>query len=368
MKLEKGKISHIQLMFSLVIFIQGALFTIRFSYAVMYRDIWFFAIVSLLISLIFVLLYVKIMSLFPGKTIITINDLVFGAVLGKVISILYLMFFIIVAISNIRIVSDYMVGTFMTRTPYMAFAVLFVLVCMWAVYCGIETIGRLSLIFFVIVSAALISILLMVSNNADFKNFLPILDVNLIDSVHVIHGFCTIFYGEVFIFMMIAPYVTDRTKIKKALVLGLVIGAVSLIFTALMITAVLDKFALISYNPIIETVRQIELKGIVPRIEIIAMGANLFSVFMRISILYYVIVLGIGQLLKLRSYKILVLPVGVLMIALTIPLYENAIEQGEVGSLYWPFLASIILFIFPILTLITTAIRGQTKNGEEDAV
>ncbi|MGE4483671.1 MAG: hypothetical protein AB7C97_01010, partial [Oscillospiraceae bacterium] len=93
----------------------------------------------------------------------------------------------------------------------------------------------------------------------------------------------------------------------------------------------------------------------------------IFSVFIKVSAIYYAAALSLGQILNLKSYKSLIIPIGVIFIALTVPMFDNTISQAESGTDCWPFFATIFEILLPAVTLITAKIRGiSAENGGEN--
>lgn len=75
--------------------------------------------------------------------------------------------------------------------------------------------------------------------------------------------------------------------------------------------------------PSFEAVRLIDIAHILTRLEIL-IAINLLTMgFLRISVFFYGTVLGIAQLLDLRSYRLLVFPVGILMIILSLSNFKS---------------------------------------------
>jgi spore germination protein KB len=75
--------------------------------------------------------------------------------------------------------------------------------------------------------------------------------------------------------------------------------------------------------------------------------------------------LGLAQLLKLRSYTSLVIPIGAIAAAIAARLYESDMEQIYAGMNVWPFNASIYEFVLPLLTLAIVWIRRLPRKKED---
>ena len=364
MKLEKGIISNSQLTFLIGVFIQGSLFCTTFLYSVTYRDIWIATLVSFIMFIIFSFIYINLMRSVPGKNLIQIDDVVFGPYLGKVISSAYIFFFIMLSSVNIRFVCDFIAGIFMGETPLLAFAVIFILLCVWSVYHGLEVLARTSFVFLVLVSISIILIFLLNIDQMAFENFLPILRVPIMDFIQVNHILLSVFFGETFIFLMIMPYVTDQKKVKKSYQLGLLIGEITILIVSVIITSTMDRLSTAVDNPLIVMVREIDVGKVITRMEFVIMCVILFSVFIKVTAIFYAAALSLGQILNLKSYKPLIIPIGVILVALTVPMFDTPIAQAESGSEVWPFFATVFEVLLPVATLITAKIRGiSAENG-----
>lgn len=357
MKLEKGIISNQQMAASIGVFIQGSLFCTTFLYKVAYRDIWLSTLSAFAAFAAFSCVYFGLLRAMPGKSLIEIDDLVFGPYVGKVVSSVYIFFFVTLAVANIRFVCDFALGLFMDETPLLAFAVMYVLLSAWAVNSGLEVVVRTGLIFLVIVSASIALIFVFNLNNMDYANFLPLFRTPMPDFLQLNHIIFSIFFGEIFVFMMIIPYVGDQSKIKKSYMLGIVAGEATLLTVSVIITSTMGGMSTILSNPIIVMVREINMAKVITRIEFLTMAVILFSAFIKITVIFYASALGLGQVLNLRSYRPLVLPLSAVLISLTIPMFDTPAVQALSGKNTWPFYASIFEFILPAITLITAKLR-----------
>ncbi|WP_052446798.1 GerAB/ArcD/ProY family transporter [Candidatus Soleaferrea massiliensis] len=362
MKLEKGIISSSQLIFLIGIFIQGSIFSTTFVFDITPKDVWLALLTSFAVMALFALVYVKLMQKFPGKNLIQLNNIVFGPYLGKMVSVLYIIFFILMATANLRFLSDFIAGLFMVDTPVIIFAVMLVFACAWAVRNGVETLARISLIFLVIVSISVILIVILTASKFEFNNLLPVLNVPLMDFIQANHIILTIFFGEIFVFMMLIPYINNMKKAKKSVLLGLTIGAATMFISSVMVSGVLGNMANIAGSPIITTIRQIEVAKVLTRMDFIVVGMLIFSIFMKISVIHYAVALGIGHLFNLQSYKPVVIPIGIIFIGLVVPMHDNPVSQVESAMKTWPFFASIFEFLLPVITLLVAALRRLPKK------
>ena len=68
-------------------------------------------ILSFLVSLIFVYIYATLNKWFPSKSLIEINEAVFGKIIGKIISAGYLFYFFTLIILNARIAVSWAISS-----------------------------------------------------------------------------------------------------------------------------------------------------------------------------------------------------------------------------------------------------------------
>jgi spore germination protein KB len=305
------------------------------------------------------------MDMYSGSNLLELNNMVFGVYLGKVISALYLLFFVILITANLRLLCDYIAGNYMVDTPIIVIALMFLFVIAWAVYAGLEVLARIGVIFFVIVSALMALIFVLTISKMDVTNFFPIFDISLMEFVQTNHIITTIFFGESFLFMMVIPYIANRDKMKRSILFGLIAGEISLILSTIMITGVLGDLASITNSPLNIVLRQVELGRVLSRMEFIVTGILVFSVFMRIAVIFYVTTLGVGQYFGFKSYKALVIPIGVVVLGLVVPMFYSPSAQLECGIRTWPFFASFFEFLLPVITIIVALLRRLFKKKGE---
>ena len=70
---------------------------------------------------------------YPGKTIIEINDCVFGTYIGKIFSSLYIFFFFSLAFLNANNMSGFVSSYVLPDTPTVVILFMFMFVCAWSV-------------------------------------------------------------------------------------------------------------------------------------------------------------------------------------------------------------------------------------------
>lgn len=361
MKLEKGEISSSQLMFLVCAYMQGGLVSLSYADPISRHDTWLAVITALIMGLLFSLVYIKLASIFPGKTAIEINDLIFGTYLGKLISLQYLYLFITLLSIYLWFIGDFVLTFIMPETPITLIISMFTFVSAWAVRQGIEVIGRMSIAIVLIATLIISLTFVLLFKDMEFSNFLPIFEVPLKDLLQSTHIIMHISFSEVLIFLMVIPYINKPKQVKKSILLGLFSGGLLLLTTSIRNIATLGPLSSIVTSPAIEAVRLIDIGKIITRLEVLVAMAQIFSLFIITSILYYASALGIAQITKLRSYKPIVSPLGIFAVALAFISYDSSMQLSHSAMYITPIFSAWFYLILPLLSLVVAKLRKLPK-------
>lgn len=367
MNIEKGEISSSQLMFLILCFIQSAHLTAVFIYHVSKHDTWLCVIAGFGVSLVFSLIYIALAQKFPGKNLIQIYDSIYGQYLGKLFSILFIFFFLLVIAPNLYYFSNFWLTYIMPETPRLAILIMFVFVCVWAVRNGIEVIARCSFLLVIITAASILIVTVLLLKDMKFTYFLPVFEIPLKDFVQSTHIVVSIPFCEIVVFLMVIPYTNNIKQAKKSVLLGLTLGAIQLLVIVARDTAVLGPIEDIAASPPFGAVRQIDIAKILTRLDILVAIALLVTMFIKVCVFFYATALGIAQLFNLQSYVQMVIPIGIISISFAMQIHGSAIEQAYVGANSWPFFTIPFEFLIPLISLLIAKMRRLPEKQGRDS-
>ena len=363
MTLDKSKISKTQFMFSVACFIQSSSLLTSFFTSITKQDSWIAVILGSIVSIPILLIYSYIMKTFPNKNLIEINDIVFGPIIGKVFSITYIGFFITISSINTKDLGEFVQKTILENTPSVIIVGLLLLLCSWSVRNGIEIVTRYSLLFTFIATIIVVSTIFLTIDQMEMDNFLPILQEPTMTYVQATHIILAIPFGEIVVFLMINPNLDIEPKKRMSyLFYGFLLGGITLLLVVFRDIAVLSKTIEIFLLPSYETLRLISIHSTISRVEALFAISLIILMFFKISILYYISVLGIAHIFKMKSYKTLVLSVGVIIMIYSYTVYPSIIAHMESGSRTAPFGWIVVEAILPLITLIVAKIRKLPKE------
>ena len=361
MKVEKGIISGKQLMFLIIVHLQASTLAISFIASLVNQSLWIIISFTFILMFIFFWIYLKISLQFPGLNLIEINDILYGKIIGKVVSLLYIYFFWYIAAANLRFIADFFSAFLYQGISNSVFIISFALVLVYTVRNGLETFGRCSVPLAILNIVLTIFITILTIKDWNLKNFLPLFNIELIKILQSANLMIAIPFGEMIVFMMIFPYVNEQTKVKKYFYLGYIIGFINLILIIIRNIAVLGNITSLYLLPSFQVARIINVGEIIVRAEIVIAVVLLFNSFIKICIFLYVTVLGLAQLFRMKYYKPLVLPIGVLISVFADSMYNSSTEHGYSGANIYPVYALLFIIFIPIITFILMYIKKFSK-------
>ncbi len=361
--IEKGKISGSQLMFAIACFIQGSTLLTAFVMGITQQDTWIIVILGFFASLLLLTMYLALLKRYPGKNIMEINEEVFGPIAGKIISLFYVFFFMSLAALNTRDVGNFATGFMLTETPLIFILIIFIMVCGYAVRSGVEVLVRYGFVYTLMTAAVMIFNALFLIGKMDINNFLPMLTLPVEKYIQGTHIIAIIPYGEIMIFLMLASSVREEGKLGRYFFGGLSIGALSMLLVVLRDVATLGGAAPYLALPSFEAIRLINIANFMTRMEVFYAIALLVLQFFKITILYYVSVLGLCQVFRLRAYAPFVITLGFLILNYSLIVFDSSMENAAWGASTAPFFSSFFELVLPGITLLVSLFRkGRVKK------
>lgn len=360
MKIEKGIISGQELMFLIISLLQGSSLLAAFISGITKQNTWIVLVIGFTITLLLLLVYTSLSQKFIGKNLIEINAVVYGHYLGNVISILYIYYFWFLTFVNSRFVADFFCTFAFSEEDINVFIIVIIITCIYTVRKGIEVLCRASSILAMFSMIVFIFITVFIANYIRLSNFLPLFQLNLKELIQGVNLMVSIPFGEIVVLLMIFPYVNDTKQVKKYAFEGLIIGGIYFLIVILRNTAVLGNLDSIHMQPSYQLASLINVGEIITRVEVLIAVVFLFNLFVKIFIFYYATVLSLAQLFKLRSYKFLVIPVGIISIIFSVIVYESPAENAYSGANMQVVFVLLFVIIFPVISLIIASIRKLT--------
>jgi spore germination protein KB len=363
--LEEGRITYRQLI--LLIALSRIIITITYLPGLIEppenQDQWIAELLFLPVQVIFALPIYLLWKRFPNQTIIQYSQSLIGK-LGKFIGILIIWYFLHSTAIFIGQFSLFMTSAVMPETPNLFLSSTLVLGCAYAVYKGLEVISRLSELFAPIVMIAIITVFFLLAKDMNLKILTPVLEKGIIP---IAQG--SIIYSsrslEVLGLAMLLPYLNNHHKTKTVFVVSFALISIFFVIITLPVQTIFGlEEARNRTFPFYSVVRLINIGDIIERIESVHMAIWILGAFIKLAFYYYLIVLSLSQLLNLKSYQPLILPIGSILIPLTSLIAPSLMELKTITS-YEVFVwySYFFILLIPLLLLLIAIIRKKGVNS-----
>ena len=354
---QNKNISLFQLSTLLITFMMGTTIIINPEINFAGQTGWLADIVGLILGIVSVGLFIKLHQpyLFK-KNIVQIAEMTGGKTFKIIISILYLYFAIHLGALNLRIIADFLTMVIMPNMPLIVISGILTLIISYAVWMGVETIGRVGQIILPVVLFIFGVLLLLSLPGYQVSNLIPI-NGNI---AGILRGGLFIWsfpLGNLILFSFLLPYVKVNKKSKIKLkqysyyVAGaMLIGGLILTMRTVALTMIMGpKLSSVFTYPIFSMVGVINIADFLERLETAFLIMWIGTVFIQVLICFWVAVETSSMLTSNVGKNFFILPLAVILTGFTQFLFENYTEQYQFLLHTWPLYTIIFIFVLPLI-------------------
>ncbi|HAG09148.1 MAG TPA: spore gernimation protein [Desulfotomaculum sp.] len=326
------------------------------------QDAWLSFLVAFTGGVIISLVVINLSLRFPGQTLFEYLPLILGRFPGKIIGFFYVWLFIHFCALVDREYCSHIVAVFMPETPGEVFLIHGTIMAAYIAYCGLEVLARLNQLFLPLNAGLLTTLFVLVTPEMKVINILPVFDTSLLSLAK-----STItplsWFGEIVALAVIIPYLAEQKNIYhltiKALFFVLILIELATIGVLLVFSPTLTSSY---FFPVLSGTKMINIANFVERLEIIPIVIWVTSGTVKAALFFWAAALGSAQLLGLKDYRPLLLPLAVIVTALGYLLHPSIIDLLNFLTQAFPFYALTFEFIIPFLLLIIVLIKGPGKK------
>ncbi len=363
--MDKEIISNKQGVFIMSMFTIGSVMIVSTG-AEAKRDVWIAVLMALVMSLPMLFIYSKLLVLYPGKDLFDIVKEVFGNVVGKIISLVYVWYCFHLGTLVIRNFSEFVNVISFPETPQSLIIILVGLYCIWAAKAGIEVLGRLASFVFPIIMVILIGTIILSMTKANFNNLRPILYNGIKPVLSSSFGLFSFPFAESLVFTMLFNSLKNSKKSFIVFLISSLIGCFVILIISIRNILVLGcSLTSDFYFPSYIAVRTINIGDFLQRIEIVVALVFIFSGFVKVSICLLAATRGVAKILDVKNYRYVVAPIGFLMMDLANIIYNNTMEMFEWATDIYKYYAIPFQIILPIIILIAAKIKIKVTSKKQ---
>lgn len=324
--IEKGKISSVQLamMIYLAIIPTAILTTPAITYKDAKQDLWISPVWAVC-GVITIFIAFQLHNMYPGQNIVQASERIVGRVPGKMIGFITLFYYLYLNGIIIREYGEFLDGAYLHRTPLIVVISSMVFVCVLAVRGGVEIVGRFAQLFLPAFVALFLLIIIPIIPDLNPLNMLPVMGEGIIPSIKGA-GVLQVWFCEFITVSFFLPFVTDREKAAKSILISLIAVILTLMISNLATLLLLGEITGNYTYPLLILAKYISLAEFFTHLESLYMAIWVLGAFVKICVYFYVSVLGTAQWMGLSDYRPIVFPLGFLLILFSVWVAKNLQE------------------------------------------
>jgi spore germination protein KB len=365
-KNSKEKISHFQL-FSIIFLVPYGSAVLFFLIPEAKQDAWVAILFYILPALVLQHIYITLFNQYPKDSLVTYLPKIFGKFIGKLLSVIYILYFAYIAARVLRDFTSLIVISTMTQTPRILIGILLAVTVTYGVSRGFENLCRIISTFFPGMMIFLVVMLLLfyrTPNVVHYTNIYPIIGEGILPPVIKGWKLITFPYGETVIFTMIYAHVNEPRKIKRTAFTAVILqGIVLAILNVLFIMGLGVNYAQRQNFPLLDALRLIRISGFMDRLDILIIIVLIVDGFVKISFFMYVAIAGTAQIFKIKNINTLAWPCGVIVLIASMLIAKNFHQHLKIGLDFTPkYIHLPLQIVVPILALLVQYIRKSFEK------
>jgi spore germination protein KB len=322
------------------------------------QDSWISILLALLMFIPIIMTYIRIVSLFPEKSLYDIVSEIFGNVIGKIIVLLYVLYAIHLGALVIRNFSEFTSIVAMPVTPKMVIQVFLLALCAWMVKSGVEALGRWSKFILPIVILTIFATFIISLKDMSFKNLKP---VGCAGFENIVAGAFSSFsfpFAESVLFLPLFGSVKSTENPQKIYITGTIIAAIVILSVVIRDICLLGIPSMgIFYFPSYSAVSIISIGDFLTRFEALVAINYMFTGLVKVSVCLFAAAIGMAKIFNVQNYKTMAYPAGLLMITLATIVYKNTAEMFDWLTTY-SYYALPFQVILPLIILAGAEIKN----------
>lgn len=363
--MDKEIISNKQGIALVVMFIMGSTMVLGVSSDAK-QDAWISIIIAGITALPVTFMYARVLKLFPSRNLYDIVEILYGKVLGKFITILFVWYSIHLGALVIRNFAEYIQIVSLPETPQYVFIMALGIMCIYTVKSGIEVIGRWSIFMASIIIIMVIILNILSITQIELSTLKPVLYNGFSPVLKSAGNVFTFPFGETVLFMTVLGSLNNKGNPYKVYRISLLIGGlILLIATIRNITTLGIETALILYFPVHQSISLIEIGDFVQRVEVIMSIVYLLGGIVKVGICIYSASIGFVKLINLKNYRKIVVPISLITMTLSCIIYRNTMEMFYWAVSVYKYYALPFQVIIPLAILITAEIKIRAMKKKQ---
>ena len=333
------------------------------------QDIWIMIMVSAIYTFILMIPLLYLTNKFNNHSLVGYMKILFGNVLGKIVGMLFGLFFLVTVVNGATIQSELVASTILMDASNISILTLMLITCIYVVSRGILTIVRSSEFLTPLSLFIVISMIALGLNNVDFSIVFPILKDSSFVDINLGALRLTFYYSDIFLLTMIAPELEKKEDLNKIFIKATIYSLLILMATVIAVQGTLGiELARHTNFPFLFYARSINIFRVFERIEaVFIIGWLITSLGRNVGFLYITVRIFRDIFNKKEDSKIIVFIVGTIatVVSMLILNWRSVIGIRKYFDILLYILFVIFVIAIPIIACIVYFIRRKSLKEED---
>lgn len=356
----KEMISSKQIISLILLFVFGTSVVIGVGFDA-HQDSWMSLLIATIFSVPLLLMYARLLMLYPGKGLFDIIEMLFGKKAGKVLIAIMIWYYLFLGGLVLQNFFQFISVTTLPKTPKVLIMALMMLVVIYLGRSNISVLGKWGIVISITIVIVVVLTFIFSIGNIDINNLLPIFEHS---PKTILKGAVKMYvfpYAELITILPLASFFKKGTNSYKVFMYGLLLSSIMLI-TIQMRNLLTIGFPLMEYSffSSYTAARIIEVGDFFSRIEGVITINLLFAVITKTAICLIAATKGMSKLFNIKNYKDIIVPVGLIILMLSIIVYQSIFEMEEFKDKYVVIYSIPFQFIIPFIIWITAEIKKKS--------
>lgn len=318
------------------------------------RDGWISTLLGGAAGLVEMVVLMAISARHPGKLPAEVFVACGGKILGTLLTILYTWFCFHLGALVIKNVTEAYFATVFTATPPAIVTATMALLCVVAVWLGIETVARSSEVFVPLLVFGVVGITALTFATSGLivpNNVLPMFERGPLPVLKTAWSNFAFPFGESVVLLSVIPYVSGTKRLRPHALGSIVIVTLVLTIIEFRNIAVLGPEAASVLFPSLDVVGMISVGKFIQRLDAVLLFYWTFGTFFKTALCLFAVVVNAGALFGMEDPRLLTFPLAALMAALSSYVERNAVDMADFASYAWPPYSLPFEVLLPLLVL-----------------
>ncbi len=357
---EKETVSIQQAVCIIILFILGSTVILGLSTNAG-QDAWISFLIAVVMMVPLFLMYARIMRLYPETGFYDILILLFGNIAGKILIAVMAWYALHLCALVLRNFSEFIQIVMMPETPQLPLMIAMLLVTCYLARSRASTMGKWAIVMLPVVVAMIILTVFLSASDMDFSNLLPVFEKDPMVLIQGAYQIVTFPYAETVLFLCMANALKRQDSPYKMYGYAVAISAVFLLTILIRnITILGAPMVSAEYFPSYATARILHIGNFLTRIEGTITMNFMLSGIVKITICLTAAARGVARICNIQNHRTLILPTGLLALALCAIVYKSAMEMFGFLKYYQIYVVPFQILI-PGAAWITAEIKAKKR-------